>query len=695
MAAAAALQGERVMRRATFAPLRALLAGAALALLALEGCSKHAATGGAEGGTPSSGPPPGSTLAIAGQMFTGDSPDAIRAYLRTVKEIKPTKFEVQWNPATVAVSKDEAIRSLRSISQDGSTFRLASSEPVVAKLKPGSILWIWDIAVRKVERLEIEDDVTVLYTSSVPLTEAMPNAQIEFEGPVSLPDYYIAHRSRPAPATAPPVARFPGRWQFIPVALDADPPASPSDQNPDNSAPGNDSSDSEDTQEAGTPAGDGYTSKIMGFDYSLGYRTRPDGLTLTLEAKKGEEGGESSGTESEGADKIKEKYKELTAEAKTAEQEAQKAQKEIDSLQADLKQLDATYQQNVEQAKADAAARGNPNYQGPKPPPVPTNSNGSPLTLQGQIDQLTSYYNKQKSTEISKIHADLKVRMEAQKRQMDADAERKRLADLGGVAKKFFEIASDNLDVRFRAKTDLDNFAMNGVLAIKSGKLADAAAQFKKVNGRIAVSFIGRFGKPGNGAVKVPVVNIPIAFNIPFPIGGLPFVIQVGSDFLVNVFLAGKNSSMKFDGTYAFSGSEGIRTVNGATSENGSMTGGEPQIQDSAGMSPGVSGLVLGVQVPRLGFGFGVLGMSSVAYFDVVNVLTMTNSAAVAIGMLTPPCRRVSLSSVGHVGVSTNIVPWPIPYVADKINTALSTKPKEVFKHEKVMLDPPIKACEI
>ncbi|MBS0399404.1 MAG: hypothetical protein JSR95_12090, partial [Proteobacteria bacterium] len=179
------------------------------------------------------------------------------------------------------------------------------------------------------------------------------------------------------------------------------------------------------------------------------------------------------------------------------------------------------------------------------------------------------------------------------------------------------------------------------------------------------------------------------------PVGGLPFVIQLGSDFLVNVFLAGKNAAMHFDGTYAFSGSEGVRATNGATTEEGNMTGGTPEIKDSAGMSPGVSGLVLGVQVPRLGFGFGVLSMSSVAYFDVVNVVTLTNSAAVAAGMLAPPCRRASLNSVGHVGISTNIVPWPIPYVADKINKALSTKPKEVFNFQKVVLDPPIKACEI
>ena len=677
------------MRKATPAPLSALALGGVLTLLAIAGCSKRSATGAPEAGLPAAERPPGSSLAIAGQLFRGDDPAAIRAYLQTVKEIKPTKFEVEWNPATVPVSREEAIRSLRSISRDGSTFRLLSSEPVVAKLKPGSILWIWDIAVRKVERVETEDDVTVVYTASVPLTEAMPNAQIEFDAP-GQPGRLLHWPSHvPSPggcaaddASTSALAIRAGGSQCRPAGR----------RTTGDSAP---NTDKEDIEEAGTPAGDGYTGKVLGFDYSLGYRTRPDGVSLTLEAKKGEEGDEAEGTEEESSEKIQEKFKELTEEAKKSKEEAQKAQKDIDSLQADLKQLDAKYQQDVAQAKADAAARSNPNYQGPKPPPVPTNSNGSPLTLQGQIDQLTGYYNKQHSTELSKIHADLKVRNEAQKRQMDAEEQRKKLAALGGVAKKFFEIASDNLDVRFRAKTDLDNFAVNGVIAIKGGKLDDAVAQFKKVNGKIAVSFIGRFGKAGNGAVKVPVVNIPIAFNIPFPIGGLPFVIQLGADFLVNVFLAGKNSSMHFDGTYAFSGSEGIHATNGATTESGSMTGGTPEIKDSAGMSPGVSGLVLGVQVPRLGFGFGVVGMSSVAYFDVVNVVTMTNSAAVAIGMLTPPCRRVSLSSVGHVGISTTIVPWPIPYVADKINNALSTKPKEVFKHEKVMLDPPIKACEV
>ena len=42
---------------------------------------------------------------------------------------------------------------------DGSTITLAADEPAVAKLKPGSILWIWDIAVRKVDSVQTVGDV--------------------------------------------------------------------------------------------------------------------------------------------------------------------------------------------------------------------------------------------------------------------------------------------------------------------------------------------------------------------------------------------------------------------------------------------------------------------------------------------------------------------------------------------------------
>src|SRR5262249_29424055 len=108
--------------------------------------------------------------------------------------------------------KAAALRSLRAVSRDGATFTFSSDEPALAKLKPGtSILWVWDIAVRKVDSVETFGEVTHVHTSVVKLTEAMPNAQIEFETPLKLQNYYPQRRiEAPEPATAQHRARTPG-----------------------------------------------------------------------------------------------------------------------------------------------------------------------------------------------------------------------------------------------------------------------------------------------------------------------------------------------------------------------------------------------------------------------------------------------------------------------------------------------------
>jgi hypothetical protein len=62
--------------------------------------------------------------------------------------------------------------------------------------------------------------------------------------------------------------------------------------------------------------------------------------------------------------------------------------------------------------------------------------------------------------------------------------------------------------------------------------------------------------------------------------------------------------------------------------------------------------------------------------------------------MLTPPCKRITYTAYGHVGVDTKLIPLPIPFVADKVNGALTTR-KEVWKRGKEVLDPPVKGCEV
>lgn len=661
--------------------------------------------------------PPGATLAVAGSLFTGDA-DQIRAYLRTVKEIKPAKFDVQWSPDTVAVSKDEAIRSLVSISRDGSIYRFDSREPVVQRLKAKSILWIYDLAVRRVDRIDDAGDITVIYTSPVSLTEAFTRADIAFDAAPSLPDYYMGFRPH-RPKTPPSARNRPAQpglrsvsWregEFFEANVRARPrtAVSTGDSEPglvrvsDDPAPQAPEGDAEqDDYGEVRPAGGGFNGTLKGYQYSVGYSTRPDGITLILQARKADdEGGDDNGGAQTGAE-IEDKFREQDKKREEAQQKLAETKVELTHEQADLANLDAQYEKEMAKLKADQSTRQQ-NKTNPNPAPgIPgpkTDSNGTPYTPQAEQQQLTQQYQQQRSLELKKMAVAQQIRDAAEKEKADAEAKEKALAVLGNAAKQLFEIASDVLDVRFRIRVDMDNFALGGAINVADGTVQSASAQFRNLRGKVVLSFIGRMGKPGNGATKVPIMDVPIMFNIPFPMAGFPFVIQLSSDFNINVFLAGNHAAQKFEGTYQFTGDGGFQSTKSGSDASSTMGGTKPAVGQYTAMSPGVSGAVLGIQAPRIGFGVGVMGASSVAYLDVVHVVTITNAAAVAMGMLAPPCKRITYTAYGHVGVDTKLMPLPIPFVGDVIDTInkKGTTRKEVFKRGDEALDPPVKACEI
>jgi hypothetical protein len=634
---------------------------------------------------PASSGPVGARLAIAGQLLTGDDPAALRAYLQSVKEIQPRKFDVKWNPATVAVGREEAIRALRAISRDGSTYTFASSEPVIATLKAGSILWVWNVAVRKVDSVETSGDTTVVRTRPVALTEALTKAQIEFDSPVSPGDYYMAYRPhrKPAPATVSRALR-PG------FHLAAFTPSKPEGDN----SPGSGDAPQDDWGK-GTPASNGFNGELKGMQYSLAYDSRSNGLTMTLEARKAGEGGEEpkGGGDEASNEGMNEKFKEAEEKEKEATKALEESKKQLEDEQKNVKDLDARRDQDLDKLKADQAARKNPNYQGPRPPAPKTDSNGTPLTDQAEQDLLAQDYAKKRNVEMQKMAEVQKIHDEVREKKEKAEALKKSLARVTNAAKKFFDFASENTDVRFRVRADIDNIVLGGGLNINDGTLDTASMQFKDLKGRIAVSFIGRLGEKGDGTVKIPVMDLPIVFNVPFPMGGIPFVVQIGADFTMTVSLVGRNAAMKFEGSYTFNGSGGFHADKAGSEADSKITGSEPKVSEYKAMSPGVSAAVVGAQAPRLGLGLGLLGVSSVAYIDVVHVLTITNSASVG-AMLGPLCNRITYTAVGHVGVDTDIMPLPIPFIADKVNKKLSPK-KELFRYPKEIIDPPVKACEV
>src|SRR6185312_6389178 len=349
-----------------------------MAALLVAGCSRQAGgpagpaaaarTGTSAASAQRGGRPPGATLAVSGTLFNGSDPDQIRAYLRTVREITPTKFDVQWSANTVAVSKDEAMRSLLGVSRDGSTLRFAAREPVVARIKPGSILWVYDIAVRRVDRVHRVGAIAVVQTSPASLTQAFTNADIEFNAAPNLADYYTGFRPHLAPARASALRRprqparpLPAQWRSdtgpMPGLLrvkDEPAPGAPDGPNADNPA---DNEDPDGDYGETRPLGDAHAGELLGFEYSMAYATRPDGATLYLEARKKDDGD---------PEQMEEQMQDVEKEAAADEQDLQKKLEQIGELdasvkndQATLAELDLQYQKQLSylQGKGDTSGQ--------------------------------------------------------------------------------------------------------------------------------------------------------------------------------------------------------------------------------------------------------------------------------------------------------------------------------------------------
>lgn len=697
---------------------RTLAPGLAVLALALTSCARHAAP--APGATAAPTTAGGAAPPWAGHVLRGSDSQALRQYLLTVREVKPIRFRVRWNPATVAIDKQAALRSLRSVSRDGSTFVFASREPAVGRLKAGSILWVWDLAIRKVDRVTTAGDLTRVHTVPVTLTEAIPDADIEFDARAPLSDFLLAARpadmappgATASPAGAPPAspagsAPTGGAWQpwrlrpalYQPGGSGTapqEPQANPDEQGQDN--PDSDADDDADDEEEDHFQGNTYTKTLKDYEFSIGYApSGDDGLRFLLQARKADEDEGDEAPEPPETEALKEKHEELEKDEKEVKAQITNLHQEEFEQQEGLNQLDESYEKELSQMRQDDKDRSNPGYTGPTPPPRQTDSNGSPLTEQAMEAKLTTQYEKQRSVELQKQQQVSQILAAAEIKKSDLSHQ---LAALGKTlakhaGKELFDIVSENLDIRFKADAQLSGFDVAGTYQFADGDIEKAQLQLKNLNGSVKTDFIARLGKPGNEGSKIPVIDIPIVFDLPMPMGGIPFVCQIGTDFLINVYLAGYHATLNLTGQFQYNGMDGFTYGKSQSSYDDTLAAAsKPAITLSRGASPGVSAVVLAIQIPRWGFGIGTWGVSSIAYFDIIHVFTMTKSADEAIGMAAPPCLRTTYQAVGDVGIETQALPIPIESVQNIASKVLSGK-KQIFNVQSEKLEPPIKACEI
>ena len=547
----------------------------AAASTVLVGCARKEqapAAGAAPTESPATASANESTATPASAFLRPDDTASLRHYLETTPETPAKRFDVAWNPDVVRIDRATAAHTLQQVSANGSQFVFSAGDAALASLKPGKIIALWGIAVRRVTSVREDGGRLEVATSSVSLSEIFTHADIQIDyamrptSPIVVP--YV-QPPEPAKKTA---RRGRAAGDFVPVLYEKGDAGEPDPKDP-NAPPGGDQNTPREGDHI-VPLGlDTWgVSGYHGFDITAQYGPSGDGIAFSLEAR----------------------------------------------------------------------------------------------LAQPDLSSVTS----------------------------GKDAAGKLLAK-----------GSELLDLRvgasghMHATSQEDTLRVSSNIVIKDSSLAFLRTDFENVTGDLALFFVARRGQDSSQWIDKFKVELPIRFNIPVIVGGLPFMFQVAFNFLAQPALTTKNDSFTGEYHIPFNGSTTLTLENGKVTSSGTLQS-IPEVVESLGSSIGVSAILIGIQAPRVGFGMGLFGSSSVAYVDLVNSFTITSGGE--LGMF--HCKHHQLVATVNAGIDTEIAypfeGWakilgtPLESTLEEISKKASTR-QQVFKKEWYRTEPQIKACEL
>jgi len=94
-------------------------------------------------------------------------------------------YEVTYTPNTVRIDFPTTQRLLRSVSEDARVFVFDGSDPRLADLQPGKIMFLEHLGARRVDAVQRQGSQTDVLTEFAGLTDFIQNGRIEFSTPIS------------------------------------------------------------------------------------------------------------------------------------------------------------------------------------------------------------------------------------------------------------------------------------------------------------------------------------------------------------------------------------------------------------------------------------------------------------------------------------------------------------------------------
>lgn len=190
------------------------------------------------------------------------------------------------------------------------------------------------------------------------------------------------------------------------------------------------------------------------------------------------------------------------------------------------------------------------------------------------------------------------------------------------------ELAYDRngLKVVGSARVYLERPSIRFDLDIRDGKVATAEAVLDGVAG-VRASFDAST-ETGLQANIHQVVDLPIDISMPILGPGLPFAVNFHQSFKIDTVFSAKNSTLSFNGDYAFRGS--LR----AGYRDGSFEVGAPSglsvkrslLQSTNGVSLGVNGFIIAHKL-RMTIGIGGFGFAVGPYVSLTTAMSVVNGS--------------------------------------------------------------------
>jgi len=624
-----------------------------LALLAAISCSRSP-----DSGPPASTPPPGTAqtatetsaaqpgvLFPTGVMLKGDRA-SLQHYLRYVDTVTGAKVAITYAPLTVVITRNAAIRSLLSASWDGVTWRFDAEEPAVRRIQVGSVVLVWGLAIRKVTQVEQVGDEIVLTTTEAQLTDAVTDAKISWDAPGHLLQGAMAMRV-PKPVDS---VRFLSasvgapRSTLSPFRLVSTAHASTAAQ--DDSA----------AKEPPTLYSESFKLKVLDYSVAMAFgAASEDGLNFYAQFAHGDEAEEPVGLpgEFDEAFKYGGKFEEwVRKQQEKRDKEAAEGKKKLGQIRDETKITSGT----------------GPGLKSPIP------KNSEEQQRQKEEEDAEAQYQKKygKPTQYS---TDTKTNLPDMPKPPTTKKEAKAMAIAATKSAAWGLVGMTAIKVT--ASGTVTGFRSKGDISITGGKLDHATLETPDFHLVGDIFWAIRIDVAVFAAHKH--LEIPVTFRVPLILGGVPGFLEIAVNAQIQPALTGKTSTAKGHRHIDFSKSGGFVVTPGDVSgEAGDPNAAADQDPEEKMMGLGVSGLMIALQVPRIGLAFGIIGSNIMGYYDVV-----VASGATFTGMTgLIKCTHSQLVANLNVGVSATFLGFP-----------LGDKRKAGPKKEWSWDDPPGRKC--